>query len=396
MAPNGHGCDEFWKHSWQGKSGIRRISRFDPSSLRSQIAGEITNFDESNWISSEDQKDLSGVIAYADAAATEALEQAQFSHPPRPERVSIVLGSGGGAIDFMESQYRWYFTDQGEPSVYNIPSSTMGNLASELSIRKEFTGPSHVVSTGCNSSSDAFGHALMMLRAGRIDSVLCGGVDRPITPAVMAGFEKMRVTATGWNQEPTRASRPFDRRRNGFVLGEGAWFALLETESSWKNRNGPDPLARLSGYASSCDAHHRVRMNQQGKTASKTIEKATRDANKDTTDIDYIQAHGTSTKMNDRVETRIFKQTFDDPPPISSVKSMIGHPQGASGAAGLVAGIGAIQKQSIHPTINLEETDPDCDLFYVPNESMVHDVDTVLIHTLGFGSRNSCIILEKP
>ncbi|MFB6344302.1 MAG: beta-ketoacyl synthase, partial [bacterium] len=332
VSPLGTGTGTFFENCFRGKSGIREIERFDPGELQCKVAGTVLDFEPNNWIDQNERKHLSRSVAFLYCAVEEALKRAGLENFSVPEQTGVVLGSGGGPVDFTEDQYEWFFTGEGDPSVYNVPSSTIGNLASELSIQINARGPSHLVSTGCTSSSDAFGHALMTLRNERASCVICGGVDTPITPGVIKGFEKMRVVASQSNGTPEKASRPFHPDRNGFVPGEGCWLTVLETKDHLERRNGPDPLARLAGYGSTCDAHHRVRMKEDGEDGRRAINNALEDADVRPREIDYVNAHGTGTELNDRVESTILNSCFDNVPPTSSTKSMIGHPQGASGS----------------------------------------------------------------
>lgn len=397
VAPNGTTRSRFINHSMRGESGVDRIHHIDTDRLSCRIAGYADEFEPERWLPpDENPNDVGRAVPLTFSATDQTLQQADLTSWPDPRRVGIVLGSGGGPVDFVEEQYRWYFTGEGDLSVYNVPSSTIGNLAGDLSIRVDARGPSHLVSTGCTSSSDAFGHALMLLRSGRVDCVLCGGVDTPITPGIILGFEKLRILASGWNDRPRQASRPFDARRNGFVPGEGCWMFLLETRNHLEERNGPEPMAELAGYASTCDAHHRVRMREDNADAARAIHRALEDAGCGAKQVDYIQAHGTSTELNDRVEAALFRSVFDPVPPISSVKSLIGHPQGASGAAGAAITIASLRRDRLSPTINQEEDDPECDIDCVPNTAREHPTDVALINCLSFGSRNSVLVLRSP
>jgi 3-oxoacyl-[acyl-carrier-protein] synthase II len=311
-------------------------------------------------------------------------------------RISVVLGSGGGGLEFTERQYAHWF--RGEPkkaSVYTIPTSTIGTLSSEISMAFRLHGSSHMVSTGCTSSTDAIFYACETVRSGRADIVVTGGVDAPIAPGILAGFSLMRILTESWNDRPECGSRPFSKDRDGFVLGEGAWLYIVETETSAKAR-GARIYAEVLGYASTCDAHHRVRLDESGTEPARAMELAIQDAGLTQSDIDYVNLHGTSTELNDRIETRALKHCFKEQAgriPMSSTKSMVGHPQGASGAAGISAILFALAEGIIPPTLNLENPDPECDLDYVPRIPRESRVRYAVANCIGFGSKNSALVL---
>ena len=310
----------------------------------------------------------------------------------------MILGSGGGTADFVEEQYRLFYADQlRKISAYNVSSSTIGSLSSEPSIYFGFYGPSHVISTGCTSSPDAPGYTFNLIRFGMADHFVAGGADATITPAIMQGFCVMQAVSTARNDEPARASRPFDRSRDGFVLGEGAWIFVLEERELALTRNAPI-YAELRGYGSTCDAYQRVRLEPSGERPARAMSLAIQDAQLAEDDVGYVALHSTSTVLNDKTETRASKLCFGRRAhdlPMSSVKSMIGHPQGASGAAGMAAAICSLNQGFVPPTINLEEADPECDLNYIPNQSIAKTADIALCNCIGFGSKNSALVIER-
>src|ERR671914_318229 len=305
----------------------------------------------------------------------EALADAKLSTEDLPleerRRVGVVLGTGGGGLAFTEQQYAyWYIGPTHKASVYTIPSSTHGGLSSELSMAFGLRGLSHVVSTGCTSSTDAIAYAAQHIALGRQEAMLAGGSDAPLAPGILAGFCLMKVLTEDWNEEPARASRPFARDRSGMVLGEGAWVYVLE-EYERARRRGANIYAEVTGYGATCDAYHRVRLEDTGEEPARAMRLALEDAGGYPEEGDYVHLHGTSTVLNDRIETRALKLALGEAAgrvPMSATKSQIGHPQGASGAAGLAAALCAINTNIIPPTINLDEPDPQCDLDYVPNE----------------------------
>lgn len=402
VSPNGIGQAAFFGALARGVSGLKRISAFSPEGLTCTVAGEISNFDPMLWISKKDAPHVSRAVPLALAASAEALETAGLQPDELPlserRRFGVMVGSGGGSIEFTERLYEGFFRAGARgASVYAVPSNTMGSLSSEVSMCFDLKGLSHVISTGCTSSTDAIGYAYHHIRYGRMDRVLAGGVDAPITYGTMAGFCLMRVVATGWNEMPEKASRPFSKDRDGFVLGEGAWMFLLEEKRSALGR-GATILAEIAGYGATCDAYHRVRMDESGEESARAIRLALEDAAIPPDAVDYVNMHGTSTQLNDRVETRAIRSVFAgqlERLPASSTKSMIGHPQGASGAAGLAATVFAMKQGILPPTINLDSPDPECDLDYVPDIGRRHAVEHALCNCLGFGSKNSALIIKN-
>jgi 3-oxoacyl-[acyl-carrier-protein] synthase II len=402
VSPNGVGREAFCRAILAGTSGVKRISRFDASELPVRIAGEIADFDELAWMDAHERKHVSRVVPMAIAAASEALAQsgvyAEKLSLQELREVGVALGTGGGAQEFSEEMYRLYFADKAkQASLYSIPSGTAGTLASELSMRFGLRGMSHVITTGCTSSSDALGYALRQIQHGYLPMMLAGGADAPIAPGIMKGFTLMRILTSSWNDEPEKASRPFSADRDGFVLGEGSWMFVLE-DYEHATARGAQPLAEIVGYGSTCEAFHRVRLQEDGEEPARAIQMAMGDAGVTSAAIDYVNLHGTSTELNDRIETRALKLALGDHAygtPMSSLKSQIGHPQGASGAAGVAATIVAMLHGQIAPTINLEKSDPDCDLDYVPEAGRKAQIEHAVCNCIGFGSKNSALVLRK-
>src|ERR1044071_5892732 len=403
VTPLGVGRAAFWSGLRRGESGIRRIEGFDVSRSPVQIAGQVVDFDWEAELKPKDRRHVARTVPLALASAREAvadagLEPAEFTQEER-RAFGVVLGTGGGGLAFTERQYEQYFKrgDSATASVYTIPSSTHGGLSSELSMAFGLRGLSHIVSTGCTSSTDAMAYAAQHIALGRQDVMLSGGVDAPIAPGILAGFNLMTVLTNDWNDEPQRASRPFSRNRSGMVLGEGAWIYVLEELKHAKDR-GAQIYAEILGYGATCDAYHRVRLAEDGDEPARAMRLALEDAGCETKEIDYVNLHGTSTVLNDRIETSALKRAFDGHAariPMSATKSQIGHPQGASGAAGLGAALCAMHTNKIPPTINLDEPDPDCDLDYVPNKAREASVRIALCNCIGFGSKNSALVVQK-
>jgi 3-oxoacyl-[acyl-carrier-protein] synthase II len=402
VSPNGIGRENFWRATRLGRSGVRRITRFDPASMRVQIAGEAADFDESAHIDAKERQHVSRAVPMGVAAAKEAVADAGIDPAAMTKdelrSIGVLVGSGGGSQEFTEEQYRLYYTGREKQcSVYTIPTSTIGTLASEISMRFGFRGPSHIVSTGCTSSTDAIGYAFRNIRWGLTPWALAGGVDAPIAPLILRGFMMMRILTTDWNREPERGSRPFSRDRSGFVLGEGAWFFILEARDHALAR-GAHIYGEVAGYASTCEAFHRVRLEECGEEPAQTMQMAMTEAGIGAEQVGYINYHGTATDLNDRIETRATRLAFGkhaERVPGSSLKSLIGHPQGACGAAGMAATLLAMRDGLAPPTLNLEDPDPECDLDYIPHEARRIDCEYALANCIAFGSKNSALVLRK-
>jgi 3-oxoacyl-[acyl-carrier-protein] synthase II len=400
LSPNGSGREEFWRATRMGESGVRRISHFDPEGFQVQIAGEVLGFDETKWVDAKDRQHVSRVTPLARAATKEALDDAGLD-PESMTRdelreIGVIVGSGGGSQEFSERQYHLWYTGQSKQcSVYVIPTSTIGTLASEVSMHFGLRGLSHIVSTGCTSSSDAIGYAYRNIRAGVIDTVVAGGVDAPIAPLIVRGFQIMRIMTSQWNREPHRASRPFSRDRSGFVIAEGAWFFVMEDMERALAR-GAKIYGEILGYGSTCEAFHRVRLEETGEEPARAISLALREAQLEPGDIDYISYHGTSTELNDRIESKAVQIAFNshaDGLPGSSIKSIIGHPQGACGAAALAATLLGMRDGVVHPTINVDQADPECPLDYVAGTERRVAVEHAVINCIAFGSKNSALAI---
>jgi 3-oxoacyl-[acyl-carrier-protein] synthase II len=402
VSPIGVGREQFWQSIREGRSGISEVSRFDASDLPVRVAGEVKGFDPGQFIPPKDRQHVSHAVAFsiaaADLAFTDAgLKPKEMSLDERRD-IGIILGSGGASLGFLEKQYRYYFANEAKKaSIYTIPTATPGSLPSELSMPFGLKGFSHLISTGCTSSTDAISYAAQNIVMGRINTVLTGGVDAPLAHSIMLGFCVMKVMTPSWNHAPERASRPFSKDRDGFVLGEGAYFFVLENMDHALER-GARVYAEVIGYGSTCDAHHRVRLDETGVEPARAMTMALKEADVAPEEIDYINLHGTSTELNDRIETRAIKLAFGDAAariPMSATKSMIGHPQGASGAAGLTATLGGMTQGFLPPTINLDQPDPECDLDYVPNQSRPGSIRHALCNCIGFGSKNSALVVKK-
>jgi 3-oxoacyl-[acyl-carrier-protein] synthase II len=407
VSPFGVGRERFWQHVSRGCSGTRAISDFDASDFACRVAAPVAGVTIDDLPALEgdsgrdpehraDPKRYSRAALVAVIAAREAWNDAGLR--AGEPGAGVIIGSGGGGIDVGERQYYDFFVEHGRKvTPYAIPISIVGMMSSEVSISLRLHGVSHVLSCGCTSSTDAVGYAAALIRSGEADVVLSGGADACVTPGMIFGFSRMRVMSTEYNDRPAIASRPFDKGRDGFVLGEGSWMMVLEREDRARAR-GARIYASIDGYGSTCDAYHRVQMAPDGKEIVRAMALALERSGHQREEVGYVSYHGTSTLLNDAVESRSVRQVFGDHAdrvPGSSVKSMIGHPQGASGAAGLVTAALAISREFLPPTINQVDADPDCDLDYIPNVGRAAAPQAALCNCLGFGSKNSAIVIGR-
>jgi 3-oxoacyl-[acyl-carrier-protein] synthase II len=408
VSPYGVGRECFWRHVSGGCSATRSIVDFDASPFPCTVAAPVpaVTIEEGTIISERagdappagraDPRRYSKASLIAVIAAREAWADAglRLNEP----NAGVLVGSGAGGIDVAERQYREFFGDGWKRvTPYAIPVSIVGMISSEISIALELHGISHVISTGCTSSTDAIAYAASLIRSGEADAILTGGADACVTPGMIFGFSKMRVIATRYNDNPTAASRPFDRGRDGFVLGEGAWMLVLEREDRARAR-GARVYATIDGYGSTCDAYHRVQMNPDGEQIIRAMRLAIERSGYAVDEIGYVNYHGTSTVLNDAVEARCVRELFGPRAadvPGSSTKSMIGHPQGASGASGIVTTVLALANGYLPPTINLEEPDPQCDLDLLPRVGRPATPAAALCNCLGFGSKNSAMVVGR-
>jgi 3-oxoacyl-[acyl-carrier-protein] synthase II len=402
VSPNGTGKEAFCRAVLAGKSGVKRISRFDPSNLHVHIAGEIPEFDELAWVDARERKHVSRVVPLCLAATTEAVKDSGLDiaamSVEEKQQIGIILGTGGGATEFSEQQYAlWHSGHEKQVSLFCIPSGTMGTIPSEIAMRFGFRGYAHVVTAGCTSSTDALGYAYQHIQAGIQPMFLAGGVDSPVTAGIIKGYTMIRALTQSWNDQPERASRPFSADRDGFVLAEGSWMFVLEDYDHAKSR-GAKIYAEITGYGATCEAYHRVRMSDSPDEPARAITLALDEARIAPADIQYVSLHGTSTEMNDRVETRAIKVAFGEHAykiPMSGLKSQIGHAQGACGSASVAATLIAMEHGSVPPTINLDTPDPECDLDYVPDVGRKVSIEHAVCNCVGFGSKNSALVLKK-
>ena len=401
VSPNGIGKQAFADAVLEGKSGVSRISCFDPAGLAVQIAGQVKDFDETPWYDPFERKHVSRSVPMAICATTEALTDSGLDpnamSMEQKRDIGVVLGTGGGAQDFSEAQYiSWLTGKERQASLYAIPSGTMGTMSSEINMRFGFRGMSQVVTSGCTSSTDAIGYAYRQIQAGVLPMIVSGGVDTPITLGIVKGFILMRIMTSSWNSEPERASRPFTANRDGFVLAEGSWMFVLE-ELEHARQRGAKMYAEIVGHGSTCEAFHRVRLESPEEPA-RAISLALKEAGIGPSDVQYANLHGTSTVLNDRIETQAMKLALNcnaHRVPMSSLKSQIGHPQGACGAAGVAATLIAMERGQLPPTINLDTPDPECDLDYIREPGREAHIEHAICNCIAFGSKNSALVLRR-
>jgi act minimal PKS ketosynthase (KS/KS alpha) len=405
MAPGGIGTKSFWELLSAGRTATRGITFFDPSSFRSRVAAEIDFDAEAHGLSPQEIRRMDRAAQLAVVSAREAVADSGLELDALdPYRVGITIGSAVGATMGLDQEYR-VVSDGGRhelvdheyaaPHLYNflVPSS----FAAEVAWAVGAEGPSTVVSTGCTSGLDSVGHAVELIREGSADVMVAGATDAPISPITLACFDAIKAT-TPRNDDPEHASRPFDGTRNGFVLGEGsAVFVLEELESA--KRRGAHLYAEIAGYASRCNAFHMTGLRPDGTEMAEAISVAMEEARLVPEDIDYINAHGSGTKQNDRHETAAFKKSLGDHAyraPVSSIKSMVGHSLGAIGSIEIAASVLAMETGVVPPTANLHTPDPECDLDYVPLTAREWRTDAVLSVGSGFGGFQSAMVLARP
>ena len=394
LAPNGNSVDQFWANSIAGKSGIGPVSQFNTEGHRVTIAGELSDFDPESVLDSREVRKLDPFSIYAITAADEAVTMAGIDPDKLDlDRVGVTIGTGVGGIQTLEDQHTAIETrGPRRVSPLFVPKMIANIAGGHLSMRWGFRGPNQTVTSACASATDAIGMAMRLILAGDADVMIAGGTEASVTGLCIAGFANMKALSQSCT-EPEKASRPFDADRDGFVLGEGSGILVIETEEHALDR-GAVILAELAGYGSTDDAFHITQPAPEGAGAREAMKRAIQDAGLKTTDIDYINAHGTSTPFNDRNETAAIRNLFGshaDSLKVSSTKSMTGHLLGAAGGIEAVITVKAIVHQLLPPTINYETPDPECTLDYVPNIAQEHTVNAALSNTFGFGGHNAVL-----
>lgn len=395
----GSEVEDIWKNLLTKKSGISPITKFDTSAYSTQIAGEIKNFDPSCFISKKDLYRLDIFSQYALFAAEKAIQDTQFSLDKEDlTKFGVILGSGMGGINEIESQAD-VMKEKGprRVSAFSVPRLMINAIAAEISIKYGFLGPNFITASACSSSAHAIGQALRAIQYNEADVVITGGSEAVITPLSIAGFCSARALSQR-NHDPEKASRPFDKNRDGFVMGEGSAILVLEEMERAKAR-GAKIYAEIKGFGTTADAYHITQPSPEGEGAKRVIEIALKDAQICKEDVHYINAHGTSTQQNDKIETLAIKKVFQERAyhiPISSTKSMLGHLLGAAGAVEAMVTAMSILKQQIHPTANYETPDPECDLDYVPETAREIRLGCAISNSFGFGGHNVCLVFCDP
>lgn len=398
VTPFGVTVDRYWDGLIEGRSGITRVTLFDPSDFEVTIGGEIPGFDPEQLLDRRIIKRLDRYAQLALVATDEAVKQSGLNVSSEdPDRMAVVFGSGIGGMNELEQQFaRLHTKGPGKVSAFTIPKLMVNAASGNISITYGAKGNSIAISSACASSSNAMGEAIRQIRWNEADVIFSGGSEAALTPLSLAAFASMKALSTR-NSEPARASRPFDRDRDGFVLAEGAG-ALIFEELEHARRRGAPILAEVIGFASTSDADHITQPSENGEGAAKAMSKALKDAHISPQDVDYINAHGTSTPLGDIAETKAIKNVFGNHARklvVSSTKSAVGHSLGASGSIELIACINAIRNAVIPPTINLENADEGCDLDYCPNTARDAKVRVAMSNSFGFGGHNACLIVRR-
>ncbi len=394
----GSGAEDCWQALREGRSGIGPITQFDASAFTCRIAGEVKNFDPNLWIEKKEQKKMGRFIQFAIAAADQAVKASGIAITDQnAEQIGVYIGSGIGGFEVIEREHRNLLEKgPGRISPFFIPATIVNLASGQVSIRTGAKGPNSAVATACTTGAHAIGDSFKIIQRGDADAMICGGTEAAITPMGIGGFAAMRALSTR-NDEPARASRPWDKDRDGFVVGEGAGILVLE-ELEFAKRRGAPILAELVGYGMSADAYHITSPSEDGDGAYRVMRNALRDAHLEPAQIGYINAHGTSTELGDKLETIAIKRAFGEHARkllVSSTKSMTGHLLG--GAGGLEAGITilALRDCVAPPTINYDTPDPECDLDYVPNQAREANVEYALSNSFGFGGTNGSLIFRR-
>lgn len=398
VTPIGNDRETFWNSLAEGKSGITRITRFDVSQHTSRIAGLIKDFEPSEWINSKEIKHSDGFVQFALVSAIEAVGDAGIELDKEDvNRIGVVVGSGIGGLSVLEKQHSILLkSGPGRISPYFIPMLISDMAAGQIAIRFGLRGPNLCAVTACASASHSIGNSFRILQYGDADVMVSGGTESAITPLGLGGFCSMKALSTR-NDQPEKASRPFDKERDGFVMAEGAGIVVLETLQHALGRNARI-YAEIIGFGMTGDGYHMTAPAPDGEGAARAMKCALGDGGVNPEDVDYINSHGTSTPLNDKTETTAIKTVFGDHAYrlfVNSTKSMTGHMLGASGGAELVACIQSLERGIIHPTVNYEYPDPDCDLNYVPNTAIKKEIKVALSNSLGFGGHNATIIVRK-
>ena len=399
VSPLGLDVASTWDGLVNGRSGVDFITAFDSEGFDTHFAAEVKGFDPEHYLDRKDARRMDRFAQFATVAAQQACRQAGLEPGSTdPYRIGVIIGSGIGGIGTLSQQHQ-ILIERGPKRVspFLIPMM-LGDMASaQVSMVTGSMGANYCMVSSCSSGADALGQAWAMIRRGQEDIVLAGGSEAPVVPVAVAGFNALRALSR-FNEDPTKASRPFDIQRDGFVMGEGAAVLVVESEES-ANRRGVTPMAEIKGYAATSDAHHLVEPMESGESAARAMTEALEEAGVDPSEVDYVNAHGTSTPLNDRHETKAIKAALGEDAyrvPVSSSKSMTGHLLGSGGALEAGICILAMKHSLIPPTINLAEPDPDCDLDYTPNQARSKELNITMSNSFGFGGHNSVLVFAKP
>ncbi len=398
LTPTGNSVEEFWQSCLEGRSGLGHVTQFDASGYPYQVTGEVRGFDPHDYMDRREARRMSRFSQFAVAATRQAIRQAELDLDREDRaRIGVLLGNGIGGLTETQQAVR-DIRDKGGLRIdpLFLPKMLPNMAAAQISLMFGIKGYSNTVITACAAGTQAIGDSLDLIRSGRADVAITGGTEAALSEIGLCGFAVIRAL-TARNDPPEKASRPFDARRDGFVAAEGAAIFVLESLEHARRRDAP-VLAELAGYGASCDAYHLVAPCADGEGAVRAMQWALEDAGLAPAEVDYINAHGTSTKLNDAAETQAIKKVFGETAyriPVSATKSMVGHSFGAAGAIECVASVQSIRTGFIHPTINYEHPDPDCDLDYVPNEARRADVRAVLKNSFGFGGQNACLVFKR-
>jgi 3-oxoacyl-[acyl-carrier-protein] synthase II len=394
----GNNVEEFWASALEGKSGIDILTSFDHSQYPVHIAGEVKGFDPEEYMDRRDARRMGRFSQFAIAGTHQALKQAELDlEDVDRDRVGVLIGNGIGGIQESQQAVRTIDSRGGmKVDPFFFPKMLPNMAAAHIALHFGARGYNNTVITACAAGTQAIGDAMDLVRSGRADVAITGGTEAALCELGLCGFAVIRALSTQ-NDPPQKASRPFDANRDGFIAAEGAGIFVLENLEHAKARNAPI-LAELAGYGACNDSYHVVAPSEDGSGAMRAMREALHDAGIEPSDVDYINAHGTSTQLNDKSETLAIKKLFGEDAyrvPISSTKSMIGHSFGAAGAVESIAAVQTIRTGWIHPTINYEHPDPDCDLDYVPNQARQADVRVILTNSFGFGGQNACLVFKR-
>lgn len=403
VSPVGNTIEQFWKSLLEGKSGVKRLSCFDPTYFTSKIAAEVRNFDPSSYLSPKEMRRMDRFVQFAVVSAKMAmLDSALNLDKEDRSRIGVLIGSGIGGLHTVEAEHRQYIAlgpekGPGRISPFLIPMLIVNMAAGQVSITLGLKGPNSAVATACATSNHAIGDAFRIIQRGESDMMLAGGSEAAITHMGFGGFCALKALSTAYNDCPEKACRPFDKNRDGFIMGEGAGIIVLE-EAERARKRGARIYCELAGYGMSGDAYHMTAPDPEGDGGVRCMTASLKDAGVKPEDIGYVNAHGTSTLYNDKIETLAIKKVFGAHAKklaISSTKSVTGHLLGAAGGVELIATALCIKEGIIPPTINYETPDPDCDLDYVPNKPRAAKIDVAMSNALGFGGHNATLVVKR-